>query len=36
MDKLPFYEAVICEIYDKGSGNCDNCENVPQCTNCTV
>ena len=36
MDKLPYCEAVICEIYDKDSAFCDNCENVPQCTNCTV
>lgn len=36
MDKLPYYEAIICEIYDKDSAVCADCENVPQCTNCTV
>lgn len=36
MEKLPFYEAVICEIYDKDSANCANCEKAPRCTGCTV
>lgn len=36
MDKLPYYEAVICEIYDKDIVICDDCEIVSQCTNCTV
>lgn len=31
MDKLPYYEAVICEIYDRVSGKCANCEKAPQC-----
>ena len=35
MDKLPFYEAIICEIYDKDSGNCGNCEKRAQCTGFT-
>lgn len=36
MDKLPYYEAVICEIYDKDNANCANCEKAPRCTGCTV
>lgn len=35
MDKLPFYEAIICEIYDKDSGNCANCGERAQCTGFT-
>lgn len=36
MEKLPFYEAVICEIYDKDSANCANCEKAPRCAGCAV
>lgn len=36
MDKLPYYEAVISEIYDKDCANCANCGNLPRCTGCTI
>ena len=30
MDKTPYYEAVICEIYDNDCANYANCEKAPR------